>query len=79
VKAQRGGRKNALATVPPKAVEGPVLAASQVSEPADSDYDRIAQLAYSFWEARGGQGGSPEEDWHRAEQEVLKRRTSGDL
>jgi hypothetical protein len=30
----------------------------------------IARLAYSYWEARGG-GGSAEEDWYRAEQELL--------
>ena len=30
----------------------------------------IAALAYSYWEARGYQGGSPEEDWFRAEQEL---------
>jgi hypothetical protein len=34
----------------------------------------IADLAYSYWEARGFQGGSPWEDWFRAEEE-LKRRT----
>ncbi len=34
----------------------------------------IERLAYSYWEARGGQGGSPEEDWLRAEQEVRSRR-----
>ena len=33
-------------------------------------FDEIAQLAYSYWEARGYQGGSPEEDWLRAEQEL---------
>jgi len=32
--------------------------------------DQIAQLAYSYWEARGYQGGSSEEDWLRAEQEL---------
>ena len=32
--------------------------------------DDIAKLAYSYWEARGFQGGSPEEDWLRAEQEL---------
>ena len=32
--------------------------------------DEIAKLAYSYWEARGYQGGSPEEDWLRAEQEL---------
>jgi hypothetical protein len=33
----------------------------------------IARLAYFLWEARGGVGGSPEEDWLRAEQEILSR------
>jgi len=33
----------------------------------------IAQLAYSFWEARGYQGGSPEQDWLRAEEELRGR------
>jgi len=33
----------------------------------------IARLAYFLWEARGGVGGSPEEDWLRAEQEILTR------
>jgi Protein of unknown function (DUF2934) len=35
--------------------------------------DEIAELAYSYWEARGGQGGSPWEDWFRAEEELLRR------
>ena len=34
-------------------------------------HDDIARLAYSYWEARGHQGGSPEEDWLRAERELL--------
>ena len=33
-------------------------------------FDEIAQLAYSYWEARGYQGGSSEEDWLRAEQQL---------
>jgi len=33
-------------------------------------HEDIAALAYSYWEARGFQGGSPEEDWFRAEQEL---------
>lgn len=37
------------------------------SEPAP---EAIARLAYSYWEARGCQGGSPEEDWFRAETEL---------
>jgi len=35
-----------------------------------ADRDAIARLAYSYWEARGFVGGSPEEDWLRAEREV---------
>jgi hypothetical protein len=35
-------------------------------------HDDIALLAYSYWEARGFQGGSPEQDWFRAETELLK-------
>jgi hypothetical protein len=31
---------------------------------------QIAVLAYSYWEARGCQGGSPDEDWFRAEREL---------
>ena len=33
-------------------------------------YQEVAKLAYSYWEARGYQGGSPEQDWLRAEQEL---------
>jgi hypothetical protein len=33
--------------------------------------DEISRLAYSYWLARGGSGGSAEEDWYRAEQEIL--------
>jgi hypothetical protein len=33
--------------------------------------DEISKLAYSYWQARGGNGGSAEEDWYRAEQEIL--------
>jgi hypothetical protein len=39
-------------------------------------HQEIAQLAYSFWEARGRQGGSAEEDWHRAEAQLRARVTS---
>jgi hypothetical protein len=33
-------------------------------------HEKIARIAYSYWEARTGQGGSPEEDWFQAEREV---------
>ena len=35
-------------------------------------HEEIARLAYSYWEARGYQGGSPEEDWRRAEEELAR-------
>ena len=49
----------------------------QVSEPAPElpapivSREAIAELAYSYWEARGFQGGSPDEDWLRAERALL--------
>jgi hypothetical protein len=39
-----------------------------------SEQEEIARLAYSYWEARGGEGGSSEDDWLRAEQEVRRKR-----
>jgi hypothetical protein len=39
------------------------------------DQAEVARLAHSYWLERGGQGGSAEEDWHRAE-EALKARTA---
>jgi len=38
---------------------------------AISIQEKVALLAYNYWEKRGSQGGSPEEDWYRAEKEVL--------
>ena len=44
--------------------------AAHVVAPAGSFQHTAASLAYSYWEARGCQGGSPEADWLRAEQEL---------
>ena len=33
----------------------------------------IAKIAYSYWESRGGHGGSALEDWVRAEREYVSR------
>ena len=43
--------------------------------PKPVSQDEIARLAYSYWEARGRQGGSAEEDWQRAERELSARAT----
>ena len=54
-----------------------VRAGATVMEPDDDmsapTQEAIARLAYSYWEARGGHGGSPWDDWFRAEQELLRR------
>ena len=44
--------------------------AAEIVGVAEPSTETIAKLAYSYWEARGCQGGSPEEDWLRAEQEL---------
>ena len=63
---ERAVENSVPATAPsiatPKAVAAPRI-------PTRHD---IALLAYSYWENRGYQGGSPEEDWLRAEAELLK-------
>ena len=40
------------------------------SEQATPSQAEIAALAYSYWEARGRDGGSQLEDWFRAEREL---------
>ena len=37
------------------------------------DHAEVAALAHSYWLERGCQGGSPEDDWYRAEAELLGR------
>ena len=34
-------------------------------------HEEIAQLAHNFWAERGGQDGYAEQDWLRAEQELI--------
>ena len=49
------------------AAVAPVIVAPVIEQPAQ---EAIAALAYSYWIDRGCQGGSPEQDWLRAEQEL---------
>jgi hypothetical protein len=63
---------------PMAVTETTVLASEPQSSPefissAVSVQERIALLAYNYWEQRGGIGGSPEEDWLRAEREILSQ------
>jgi hypothetical protein len=71
-RAKRAAEPETLAAAPvePETVAPQADAAYSVNTPS---YQEIAALAYSYWEARGGHGGSPEEDWLRAEQELLAR------
>jgi hypothetical protein len=41
-----------------------------LKRPSDASMQAISKLAYSYWEARGFQDGSAEEDWLRAEAEI---------
>ncbi len=44
-------------------------------DPAElvSSRERIALLAYKYWEERGRPAGSDQEDWYRAEREILEQ------
>jgi hypothetical protein len=43
--------------------------------PSRPSHEEIARLAYTCWEARGRQHGTDQEDWFRAERELLSRRS----
>jgi len=62
----------ALLESPLPEVESIEVAMVEVEPMGDESpsHAEIAVLAYSYWEARGCQGGSPEEDWFRAEREL---------
>lgn len=62
---QHGIKRSAAAPVTATVVEA--VAAKTGRAPA---YNEIAALAYTYWVERGRQGGSPEEDWLRAEREL---------
>ena len=54
----------------------PAHSTNPIAGDASPDHQDIARLAYSYWEARGCNGGSPEEDWFRAENELKMSRAS---
>jgi hypothetical protein len=71
-------RKRTTRTETPaaKSPVAPKLASSvAIADPAPAEptTEQIAALAYSYWEARGYETGSPEADWLRAEQELRHR------
>ncbi len=58
-----------IAKTAPEPVAHTTQARTPQPSPADL-YDEIRRRAYEFYRARGGQHGSHEADWHRAESEV---------
>jgi len=50
--------------------------AAAVEGAAQPSREAVARLAYAYWEARGYQGGSPDEDWNRAERELTRAATA---
>lgn len=53
----------------------PSTTSSSSQETPSYTYDEVAVLAYASWCERGCPEGSPEVDWHRAEQEVRRNRS----
>ena len=56
-----------------KAAATEVVTAKKVKASAGNPQEVIAGIAYGYWEARGCTGGSPAEDWFRAEAEYSQR------
>ena len=63
-------------TVKHSKAAAPVAIAEITETVASSAHDQIAKIAYGYWEARGFQPGSPEQDWVRAEQAYLQQAAS---
>lgn len=67
-RAKHGLKTTAAATEPKSAVKP-----TAVQVDSAPTVDEIAALAYTYWAGRGCQGGTPEEDWLRAERELRSR------
>jgi hypothetical protein len=61
------------APLAPAAAEQETVAPQADAAAIVPSYQEIASLAFLYWEARGCQGGCPEEDWLRAETELRNR------
>ena len=73
--AEKPNRARSRSTATPRrtAAKKTETATSNGAPHASVDPNEIASLAHALWEARGGQGGSPEDDWFRAEQKLRAR------
>ncbi len=68
---RRAPKRSTAEPSPAENVSVPGNGAAPVLDP-----NEIARLAYSYWLERGCQGGSPEDDWLRAERELKTRRAA---
>ena len=82
VSASTPARHKTPASLRSRRAQAPVAPTAEI-EPASAhvepvlyapSHEEIATLAYSYWEARGCQGGCPVEDWTRADRELRARR-----
>lgn len=69
---KRHAKRKAQQSAAPAILYPPVPTEATTSDVPAAQWDEedVARLAYSYWEARGCEGGSPEEDWLRAEQQL---------
>lgn len=65
--------KKAKAPAKPRKTAAKKAMATPASTPAMPPREEIEKLARAFWEQRGYQDGFAEQDWLRAEQELLKK------
>jgi hypothetical protein len=68
-----GATKKTKTTAKPRKAAAKKEKAVQGSKPAKPTREEIERLAKSYWEARGCQDGYAEQDWARAEKELLKK------
>jgi hypothetical protein len=69
---KRASAPKSTKTAESPAAYNPVVPTSVPAMRRMPTHEEIAARAYSFWEARGFQGGSPQDDWFRAERELLE-------
>ena len=55
-------------TLLPETATGSEVGDPQATTGSIVSHENIAALAYQLWEARGCPEGSPEHDWHQAQQ-----------
>jgi hypothetical protein len=65
--------KKATTPAKPRKTTAKKAAAAPPSAPAMPTREEIEKLARAYWEQRGYQDGFAEQDWLRAEQELLKK------